>query len=94
MASDDDDEDDDDDDGQKDSKKSKKAVETIKVTDKMIKDWRAALKNEPTSRLFRDVTQAFKAAVATTKGEGGGQCRYKVADSSGSTPSCVTSFIL
>lgn len=92
MASDDDDEDDDD--GQKDSKKSKKAVETIKVTDKMIKDWRAALKNEPTSRLFRDVTQAFKAAVATTKGEGGGQCRYKVADSSGSTPSCVTSFKL
>ncbi|GLD45940.1 nucleolar complex protein 2 homolog [Lates japonicus] len=29
-----------------------------------------------------EVTQAFKAAVATTKGEGGGQCRYKVADSS------------
>lgn len=65
------------------SKKTKKAVETIKVTGKMIEAWRAALKKEPTPRLFREVTQAFKAAVATTKGEGGGQCRYKVADSSG-----------
>uniref|UniRef100_A0A8D3D5B7 NOC2-like nucleolar associated transcriptional repressor n=1 Tax=Scophthalmus maximus TaxID=52904 RepID=A0A8D3D5B7_SCOMX len=64
------------------SKKSKKSVETIKVTDKMIEEWKAAMKKEPTPRLFREVTQAFKAAVATTKGEGGGQCRYKVADSS------------
>uniref|UniRef100_UPI0037E81662 nucleolar complex protein 2 homolog n=1 Tax=Semicossyphus pulcher TaxID=241346 RepID=UPI0037E81662 len=70
--------DDDDDEGQK----SKKEKETIKVTDKMIKEWKAAMKKEPTPRLFREVTQAFKAAVATTKGEGGGQCRYKVADSS------------
>ncbi|KAM7412096.1 hypothetical protein PAMA_021858 [Pampus argenteus] len=68
--------------GQKSSKKSKKAAETIKVTDKMIEDWKDAMKKEPTPRLFREVTQAFKAAVATTKGEGGGQCRYKVADSS------------
>uniref|UniRef100_A0A8C9X7M3 Nucleolar complex protein 2 homolog n=1 Tax=Sander lucioperca TaxID=283035 RepID=A0A8C9X7M3_SANLU len=57
-------------------------LETIKVTDKMIEDWKAAMKKEPTPRLFREVTQAFKAAVATTKGEGGAQCRYKVADSS------------
>uniref|UniRef100_A0A8C9X437 Nucleolar complex protein 2 homolog n=1 Tax=Sander lucioperca TaxID=283035 RepID=A0A8C9X437_SANLU len=78
----DDDDDEDDDMGQKASKKSKKAVETIKVTDKMIEDWKAAMKKEPTPRLFREVTQAFKAAVATTKGEGGAQCRYKVADSS------------
>uniref|UniRef100_A0A673A7J2 Uncharacterized protein n=1 Tax=Sphaeramia orbicularis TaxID=375764 RepID=A0A673A7J2_9TELE len=84
ASSDDDDDDDDNDaDGQKSSsKKSKKAVESIKVTDKMIEDWKAALKNAPTPRLFREVTQAFKAAVATTKGEGAGQCRYKVADSS------------
>ncbi|XP_040009001.1 nucleolar complex protein 2 homolog [Xiphias gladius] len=75
-------EDDDDEEGQKGSKKSKKSVETIKVTDKMIEAWKAAMRKEPTSRLFREVTQAFKAAVATTKGEGGGQCRYKVADSS------------
>lgn len=78
----DDDDDDDEEEGQKGSKKSKKAAETIKVTDKMIEEWKAAMKKEPTPRLFREVTQAFKAAVATTKGEGGGQCRYKVADSS------------
>ncbi|XP_070695406.1 nucleolar complex protein 2 homolog [Pempheris klunzingeri] len=78
----DEDEDEDADEGQKASKKSKKAAETIKVTDKMVEEWKAAMKKEPTLRLFREVIQAFKAAVATTKGEGGGQCRYKVADSS------------
>ncbi|XP_062248922.1 nucleolar complex protein 2 homolog [Platichthys flesus] len=67
--------------GQKGSKKSKKE-EATKVTEKMIEEWKAAMKKEPTVRLFREVTQAFKAAVATTKGEGGGPCRYKVADSS------------
>lgn len=76
------DEDDDEEDQKGSSKKSKKADETIKVTDKMIDEWKAAIKKEPTQRLFREVTQAFKAAVATTKGEGVGQCRYKVADSS------------
>lgn len=77
-------EDADDDEGeQKGSKKSKKSVEAIKVTDKMIEDWRVAMKEGPSLRLFREVTQAFKAAVATTKGDGGAQCRYKVADSSG-----------
>ncbi|KAI9530882.1 Nucleolar complex protein 2 [Dissostichus eleginoides] len=80
-----DDEDDDDEggaEGSKASKKSKKGVEIIKVTDKMVEEWKDAMKKEPTPRLFREVTQAFKAAVATTKGEGGAQCRYKVADSS------------
>ncbi|XP_062420172.1 nucleolar complex protein 2 homolog [Pungitius pungitius] len=71
-----------DEEGPKASKKSKKAVEVIKVTDKMIKDWKTSMKKEPNPRLFREVTQAFKAAVSTTKGEGGVQCRYKVADSS------------
>ncbi|CAL8261682.1 unnamed protein product [Gadus morhua 'NCC'] len=65
-----------------DATKQAKKDETIKVTEKMIKDWRSAIKKDPTPRLLREVTQAFKAAVATTKGEGGGQCRYKVADSS------------
>lgn len=73
---------------EKPSKKSKKAAESIKVTDKMIKDWKAAMKKEPTPRVFREVTQAFKAAVATTKGEGGAQCKYKVADSSGKMLRC------
>nr|XP_020470412.1 nucleolar complex protein 2 homolog isoform X2 [Monopterus albus] len=74
--------DDDDEEGQDSSKKSKKGLEPIKVTDKMIEDWKAAMNKEPTPRLFREVTQAFKAAVATTKGEKGDMCRYKVADSS------------
>lgn len=64
------------------AKQSKKSAETIKVTVKMIKEWRSAIKKNPTPRLLRDVTQAFKAAVATTKGEGSGPCKYKVADSS------------
>lgn len=81
-ASDDEEEDDED---QKASGKSKKGAEAIKVTDKMVEDWKAAIKKEPTLRIFREVTQAFKAAVATTKGEGGGPCKYKVADSSGMT---------
>lgn len=75
--------DDGDDDGApKSLKKTKNREEAIKITDKMVEEWQAALRKEPSPRLFRDVTQAFKAAVATTKGEGGGQCRYKVADSS------------
>lgn len=74
--------DEDDGDDQKDSKKSKKEDKTIKVTDKMVNEWKAAIKKEPSQRLFREVTQAFKAAVATTQGGGAGQCRYKVADSS------------
>ncbi|KAJ0036879.1 hypothetical protein NQD34_005556 [Periophthalmus magnuspinnatus] len=73
--------DEDGDDDQKVSKKSNKD-DTIKVTDKMVGEWKAALKKEPNQRLFREVTQAFKAAVATTKGEGAGECRYKIADSS------------
>uniref|UniRef100_A0A8C5I597 Nucleolar complex protein 2 homolog n=1 Tax=Gouania willdenowi TaxID=441366 RepID=A0A8C5I597_GOUWI len=73
---------DDDEEGEKSSKKSKKAVEAIKVTEKMVAEWRSAVRKEPSARLFREVTQAFKAAVATTKGEGG-PCRYKVDDSSG-----------
>ncbi|XP_064162695.1 nucleolar complex protein 2 homolog isoform X1 [Anguilla rostrata] len=65
------------------AKKSKKAkAEVIKVTEKMVEEWRAAIKEELTLKLFRDITQAFKAAVATTKGEGGDPCRYKVEDSS------------
>lgn len=69
-------------------------MEIIKVTDKMVEEWKDAMKKEPTPRLFREVTQAFKAAVATTKGEGGAQCRYKVADSSGRVPCWIFVFKL
>ncbi|XP_051915719.1 nucleolar complex protein 2 homolog isoform X2 [Hippocampus zosterae] len=67
---------------QKASKKSKKTDEAIKITEKMIRDWKASLKKGPSSRLLREITQAFKAAVATTKGDGATQCKYKVDESS------------
>ncbi|XP_037128508.1 nucleolar complex protein 2 homolog [Syngnathus acus] len=67
---------------QQGSKKSKKTDNTIKVTEKMIREWKASVKTEPTPRLIRTITQAFKAAVATTKGEGAIQCKYTVDDSS------------
>uniref|UniRef100_A0A673M347 Nucleolar complex protein 2 homolog n=1 Tax=Sinocyclocheilus rhinocerous TaxID=307959 RepID=A0A673M347_9TELE len=36
---------------------------------------------EPTAKLIRDITQAFKAAVATTKGDSEELCRYTISDS-------------
>ncbi|XP_057682824.1 nucleolar complex protein 2 homolog [Corythoichthys intestinalis] len=66
----------------KESEKSKATDNLIKVTEKMIEDWKASLKKECSMSLIRDITQAFKAAVATTKGEGNAECRYVVADSS------------
>ncbi|KAI4881255.1 hypothetical protein NFI96_019713 [Prochilodus magdalenae] len=64
-------------------KKSKNSEsKSVKVTAKMIEDWKKELKKEPSARLIREITQAFKAAVATTKGESQHDCRYTVADSS------------
>ncbi|KAI5612245.1 nucleolar complex protein 2-like isoform X1 [Silurus asotus] len=63
----------------KDKKSAKKAT---KVTAKMIEKWKTELKKEFNARLLRDITQAFKAAVATTKGDKDIECRYIVDDSS------------
>uniref|UniRef100_A0A671PPY5 Nucleolar complex protein 2 homolog n=1 Tax=Sinocyclocheilus anshuiensis TaxID=1608454 RepID=A0A671PPY5_9TELE len=41
----------------------------------------AGLRKEPTAKLIRDITQAFKAAVATTKGDSEELCRYTISDS-------------
>lgn len=49
------------------------------------------LQKESNARLIRNIIQAFKAAVATTKGEGQHECRYSVADSSGK---CLFGFLL
>ncbi|KAK2825382.1 hypothetical protein Q7C36_019309 [Tachysurus vachellii] len=65
-----------------DEKKEKSAKNTTKVTVKMIENWKKALKKEATAPLIRDITQAFKAAVATTKGDKEIECRYTVDDSS------------
>ncbi|KAL4616607.1 hypothetical protein GN956_G21590 [Arapaima gigas] len=67
---------------EKAEKRPRKSTETVKVTEKMVEEWRASLKQNPTARLFHEVLQAFKAAVATTKGESGEPGRYKVEDSS------------
>ncbi|XP_026870325.2 nucleolar complex protein 2 homolog isoform X2 [Electrophorus electricus] len=74
-----------DEEGEEDKKEKrvkKSAKKAIKVTTKMIDDWRTELKQAPSARLIRDITQAFKAAVATTRGDGDNECRYAVADSS------------
>uniref|UniRef100_A0A8C1YY31 NOC2-like nucleolar associated transcriptional repressor n=1 Tax=Cyprinus carpio TaxID=7962 RepID=A0A8C1YY31_CYPCA len=62
--------------GKKDLKKPK---EGTKVTEAMIENWRTGLR--PTAKLIRDITQAFKAAVATTKGDSEELCRYTISDS-------------
>uniref|UniRef100_A0A8C9RCM7 NOC2-like nucleolar associated transcriptional repressor n=1 Tax=Scleropages formosus TaxID=113540 RepID=A0A8C9RCM7_SCLFO len=63
-------------------KKTRKSRESVKVTEKMVEEWRASLRENPTPHLFHMVVQAFKAAVVTTKGESGEPCRFKVEDSS------------
>uniref|UniRef100_A0A8C1G7P1 NOC2-like nucleolar associated transcriptional repressor n=1 Tax=Cyprinus carpio TaxID=7962 RepID=A0A8C1G7P1_CYPCA len=40
-----------------------------------------SFQKEPTAKLIRDITQAFKAAVATTKGDSEELCRYTISDS-------------
>ncbi|KAL2103606.1 hypothetical protein ACEWY4_000474 [Coilia grayii] len=66
---------------EQESAAKQKKSESIPVTEKMIAEWKAALRAEPSQRLFREVTQAFKGAVATTKGDSAEQCRYAVSDS-------------
>ncbi|XP_036447110.1 nucleolar complex protein 2 homolog [Colossoma macropomum] len=67
---------------EKTEKAKKTADKSTKVTAKMIEEWRTELKKDTSARLIRDITQAFKAAVATTKGDSEDKCRYTVADSS------------
>ncbi|XP_026097599.1 nucleolar complex protein 2 homolog [Carassius auratus] len=73
--------DDDEDEGETGKKDVKKSKEATKVTEAMIENWRTGLRKEPTAKLIRDITQAFKAAVATTKGDSEELCRYTISDS-------------
>ncbi|XP_041130375.1 nucleolar complex protein 2 homolog [Polyodon spathula] len=76
------DDDDDDDEVEEAAPKSKQSKDVIKVTEKMVEQWKEAVQKELSAKLFREITQAFKAAVATTKGDGVDLGRYKVEDSS------------
>ncbi|KAM8927061.1 nucleolar complex protein 2 homolog [Pelodytes ibericus] len=64
------------------TKKKKKKVEQIIVTLKMVGKWKSEAKVDLRPRLFHEISQAFKAAVATTSGEEGQDpSKFKVADS-------------
>ncbi|XP_069466159.1 nucleolar complex protein 2 homolog isoform X2 [Ambystoma mexicanum] len=78
----DDDDDDEEDDDESTTPKSKKA-ELVLVTLKMVESWKEAAKHDIRPKLFHEIAQAFKAAVATTLGSnaGGDPSKFKVADS-------------
>ncbi|KAM4016395.1 nucleolar complex protein 2 homolog [Anomaloglossus baeobatrachus] len=79
-ASDEDDEDKDDEKDDDEDKKKKK-LDQIIVTLKMVQAWKAEIKVDLRPRLFHEIAQAFKAAVATTQGEEGGDpSKFKVTD--------------
>ncbi|XP_029435093.1 nucleolar complex protein 2 homolog isoform X2 [Rhinatrema bivittatum] len=60
----------------------RKKADLVLVTLKMVESWKAAAEIELRPKLFHEIAQAFKAAVATSSGERGGAdpCKYKVAD--------------
>ncbi|XP_063292999.1 nucleolar complex protein 2 homolog [Pelobates fuscus] len=79
-----DDEDDDADgeDGKEAAPVKKKKLDQIIVTMKMVEHWKSDSKVNLRPRLFHEIAQAFKAAVATTSGEEGDDpSKFKVADS-------------
>ncbi|NWS21749.1 NOC2L protein, partial [Pachyramphus minor] len=73
----------DEDDGEEEEqeKVKRKRVSFISVSLKMVEDWKKAAQRNLTPRLFHEITQAYKAAVATTKGDSGGDpSKFQVTD--------------
>ncbi|NXG06280.1 NOC2L protein, partial [Sakesphorus luctuosus] len=72
---------DDDEEEEEQEKVKRKKVSFISVSLKMVEDWKRAAQRNLTPRLFHEITQAYKAAVATTKGDSGGDpSKFQVTD--------------
>ncbi|NXM24243.1 NOC2L protein, partial [Oxyruncus cristatus] len=73
--------DEDDEEEEEQEKVKRKRVSFISVSLKMVEDWKKAAERNLTPRLFHEITQAYKAAVATTKGDSGGDpSKFQVTD--------------
>ncbi|KAM7030456.1 nucleolar complex protein 2 homolog isoform 2-T2 [Acridotheres tristis] len=73
--------DEDDDDDEEQEKVKRKKVSLIHVSLKMVEEWKKAAQRNLTPKLLHEITQAYKAAVATTKGDSGGDpSKFQVTD--------------
>ncbi|XP_071305487.1 nucleolar complex protein 2 homolog isoform X3 [Agelaius tricolor] len=72
---------DEDDEDEEQEKVKKKKVSLIHVSLKMVEEWKKAARRNLTPKLFHEITQGYKAAVATTKGDSGGDpSKFQVTD--------------
>ncbi|NWU22116.1 NOC2L protein, partial [Dyaphorophyia castanea] len=72
---------DEDDEDEEQGKVKRKKVSFIHVSLKMVEEWKKAAQRNLTPKLFHEITQAYKAAVATTRGDSGGDpSKFQVSD--------------